>query len=478
MNKNKVVKSLIYKFIERILVKGLGLIISVVLARLLLPEEFGLIAIILVFMDIGQSFVQGGLNTALVQSKKTSRDDYSTVFILSECTACLIIILLWLISPLIDRYYDNIGLILPIRIYSFSLIFAAFNSIQIAKLQREMKFKEMMVCTLAATIISGILGIVTAICNFGIWALIMYYFSYTVISCITMMGVSKWYPKMVFSIIRAKELYSYGWKMLVSSVLCSLYNNLRSLIIGKIFSQSELGYYNRGQQFPDIIGSTLDVSIQSVMFPILSDVQENRDAIKKMLRKSISFGSFIIFPTMLGLLVVSKPLILVLLTDKWLPCVIYMQIICLGNVTIPLVSSNLVAIKATGRSDVYMKLEFVRRVMMLTILIISLVFFRSVKSIAYGYAISSWCDFLIITIVANKMFDYGLKEQMYDIWKNLIASVMMAFIIYAIGKIYVNNLLLLFVQVIAGVIIYIIISKCLKSEELLYVIQLKNKYIK
>lgn len=478
MRRQSVIKSLAFKFTERVIVKALGLIISIVLARLLAPEQFGLIAIVLVFIDLSQTFVQGGLNTALVQNKDTSEDDYSTVFYISLIVAIALIGALWGVAPFIDKYYDNIGLVSPLRIYSFALVFSAINSIQVAKMQREMKFKQMMICTTVATILSGCIGIFAAYNGCGIWALIAYYFSNTIVSCITMLKYSDWRPKLVFSKKRAAVLYAYGWKMLVSSVLCSLYNNLRSLVIGKMFSQKQLGYYNRGQQFPDIIGNTLDVSIQSVMFPVLSSVQDDKLQVKALLKKSIALGSYIIFPAMCGLAGIAQPLVSVLLTDKWLPCVIFLQIIAIGNTTIPLTSSNLVAIKSIGRSDVYMKLEIVRRIAMLMILAISALVFKSVLVIAYGYVFSSFLDYLIIGYVTKKLIGYGILQQIKGFWKSAVAAVIMFIVIRNFQYLHVSSILILIIQVASGTFIYLIITKLLKSEELDSIITLiKSKFV-
>ena len=233
MNKGKVISSLVFKFVERLAVKGIGLVIGIILARLLAPELFGLVAIISVFINLAQTFVQSGLGTALVQNRTADEKDYSTVFYLSTGIAVLMIAVLFAIAPLVGRYYDNAALIWPLRVYSFSLLFGALNSVQNAKLQREMQFRVMMRCNLIATIISGAIGVAAAFLGAGLWALVIYYFSNQVIVAVCMLVAQRWYPKWMFSVKRAKELFGFGWKMLVSALLCSLYNDIRSLIIGK-----------------------------------------------------------------------------------------------------------------------------------------------------------------------------------------------------------------------------------------------------
>lgn len=464
MKKGKIVSSLTFKFMERLLVKGLGLIISVILARLLSPTEFGEIAIIMVFINLCLTFVQSGLNTALIQSKETKKEDYSTVFYISLSVAVLLVVILCIVAPWVGKYYDNERLILPLQVYSLSLVFAAFNSVQVAKMIKEMAFKEMFVCTLLACILSGIFGVSLAFYGAGIWALVGYYFSNTVISCVTMIFAAKWLPGLVFSIRRAKELFSYGWKMLVSAFLCSLYADIRTLIVGKMFSSADLGYYNRGQQFPDILSNTLDNSMQSVMFPVIAEAQDNSEKVKDMLKKTVAFGTALIMPVMIGLAAVSESFIEVLLTEKWLPCVEYMQILCLGYAVLSIESSNLVAIKAIGRSDVYMKLEAVRRVVMLLILLVSVFCFRTVYAIALGFAISTWVDVLIISIPTKRLLNYGIVEQIKDTWKIMIASLIMGGVVILVGFLSLPTIVLLGVQIIVGIITYVFLTILLNRE--------------
>ena len=475
MEQKKIISSLTYKFIERISVKALGLIISIVLARLLAPNDFGQLAIITVFINLSQTIIQGGFNTALVQSKSIEENDYSTVFYISAFASVLFIIALYFGAPFIADYYESNELVWPLRVYSFTLIFAAFNSIQVAKLQREMKFKSMMFSSLMATVISGMIGILLSYMGFGIWALVMYNFSYIVFSCVTMLFSTKWLPKLIFSIERAKKLFSYGWKMLVSAILCSVYTDIRTLIVGKKFSTEDLAYYNRGQQFPGTVSNTLDSSIQSVMFPAMSSFQDNIEHVKSILRRSMTLGTLVIVPIMMGLAVTSETVIYILLGEKWLPCVFYMQIICLAEASMPLTSSNLVAIKSIGRSDVYMKLEIVRRVVMIFILLISVFCFNSVQAIVVGYLISSWIDYLIIVIPVKKLLKYGFGAQVKDIWKIILASVCMSIAVYTISFFELQIILELIIQIIVGTIAYLLMCWLLKIDSFVY---LKKQLIK
>ena len=475
----KIISSLFYKFVESFAVKGIGLLISIVLARLISPEDFGQIAIITVFINLSTTFIQSGLNSALIQKKDVEERDYSTVFYISISTAILIIGLLYICSPVIADYYNSDALILPLRIYAFSLLFGAFNSVQIAKLQREMKFKLMMYCNLISTVVSGIVGIGAAFFDLGIWALVIYYFSHTAVSCITMIFISRWLPRFVFSVRRTKVLFSYGWKILVSSLLCTLYYDVRSLIIGKKFSTKLLGFYNRGQQLPNIVSHTTDTAIQSVMFPTLSYYQDDKTQLKMMLKRSMTTGSLIIFPAMAGIAAVAESLITILFGKQWLNSVIYMQIICIAEAQFPITSSNLIAIKSLGRSDIYMKLEVIRRITMIIILVISVVCFNSVKAIAIGYAISTWIDVVIVTIPMKKIIGYGIIEQTRDIWKIILTSIIVFFATMLVGKFITTLMLRLCLQIIIGVVMYILLCYLLRIESFNYILKIikafKNK---
>ena len=463
MDKKKIISSLIYKFIERLSVKGLGLVISIVLARMLATESFGQIAIMNVFISLSQVIVEGGFTTALVQRKDVTERDYSTVFFINMGLAAVCFLVLQISAPLISRYYAQ-DITLPLQVYSVTVFFNAFNALQLARMQKRMEFRKIMVCSLIATVISGSAGIAGAYLGLGLWALILYNMMNGIIVCVTAAFAEKWLPKFEFSLHRAKILFSYGWKMFVSAVLCSLYADVRSLVIGKKYSGNDLAYYNRGQQFPQVISHTLDSAIQSVMFPTMAEVQDRKKKLAGILRRAETMGAYVIIPVMLGLAAVSEPVVRLLLTDKWLPCVPYMQWLCIGNAAVPIISSNLIAIKASGRSDIYMRLEMIRRVVMLAILMVSIFAFRSVEAIAVGFGISSWVDAVISMVPAKRLLDYGVGKQLADLWKIILAAVMMFAVVEIMNLLGWSELILLPAQITVGVLAYIGAGFALRLE--------------
>ncbi len=478
MNQDRVASSFIFKFIERLAVKGIGLVISVLLARMLDPEVFGLLAIINVFVNLAQTFVQTGLGTALVQNRTTREDDYSTVFYLSFGIAAVLTAALWVAAPFIGSYYQSDLLVWPLRVMGLSLLFAAFNSVQTAKLQREMRFKVMMHCNLLATVISGALGLAAAWLGWGLWALVVYHLSHVVAVSLCMLAVEKWLPRWVFSWQRAKVFFGYGWKLLASGLLCSLYYDIRALIVGKRYSTADLAYYNKAQQYPDLIARTLNESIQAVMLPVMASAQEDQERLNRILLRSISSAMFVVVPSMLGLAAVSDTLIPLLLTDKWAACVPLLKIFCLGNLMIPLQSSNLSLLKATGRSDVYMKTEIVRRVVMIATLLVTVFVFDSVTAIAIGYAAGYWLDAWIIVAQVKKLTGVGFARQLAACWKTFLAAALMAAAVYPLGLLPLGGVAKLAVQVIAGVAVYGLTCLLTKNEALAQAKSIAAKFFK
>jgi len=468
MEQRKVISALLYKFIERLAVKGIGLVISVLLARLIAPETFGLLAIITVFVNIAQAFVQSGLGMALVQNRTTKEEDYSTVFLFSIVMALVLVVGLYFIAPAVAWLYHDTVLIWPLRILSLSLLFGALNSVQNAKLQREMRFSIMMRCNLASTVVSGVAGVVAAYLGAGIWALVIYSLLNSIIATFLTGIAGKWHPRLQFSMERMRTFWGFGWKMLVSGLLCTIYNDVRTLIVGKKYSTTDLAYYNRGYQFPEIIATTLDNSVQTVMLPVMAAEQDAREKFNKILLRALSMSMFIVAPVMLGLGSVARTFIPLLLTEKWVQSVRLMVVFCFSFLTVPVMMTNLTALKAMGRSDIYMKTEGVRRVVMLAVLLTSVFLFDSVMAIAIGFLISSFIDILIIIEAVKKQTGVGFKEQTLALWKSLASAGIMAVVVFAMNRLVIPAIIRLLLQVAAGCAIYILCSIVLKNEAYLY----------
>ncbi len=457
MSSKKVLSSLAYKFTEKIFAKLIGFVIGVLLARLLAPEVFGVVAIITAITAFLKTFVDSGLNTALIQSKNADSKDYSTVFYISLGIAAGCYLLLFFFAPLITDFYEIPEYLLHFRILALTLLVSAFASIPIAKLTRELQFRKMLFCQLLATVISGALGVGMAFAGYGMWALIVYYLSDSVLACIFFLFAAKWYPTWAFSKRRAKELFSYGYKILTSGVLCSLFYNIRTFIIGKQYTKSELGVYSRGDQIPSIISTTVDNTFTSVMLPFYSAKQDEPSEIKRMLSKTISLNSYLNIPAMIGLAIIAPALVVLLYTQKWEACIPFLQLMALANISTSVTSPCLTAIKAIGRSDIFFKLEMVRRIFMIAILIAS-VFFGSLYAIAIGWVVSCFIDVFVIIVPTKRLIGYSVRDLFFDICPTLLVSLIMGAIVWLVGCINISNILVLLLQCFTGVVVYILLS--------------------
>lgn len=475
MEKNrKILASLIWKFSERTGVQGVQFVIQIILARLLSPKDYGVIAIIMIFIALANVFIQSGFSTALIQKKDTDELDYSSVFYLSLGLAGVLYIVLYLCAPMIANFYKMNELTNILRVLSLTLFLGAFNSIQNVFIAKTFDFKKQFFSSLIGIICSGILGIVLAYKGFGVWTLVYQQLMNQLLICLVLFIMVKWRPKFLFSLKRIKKLFVFGSKLLLSSLLDTLYMNLTSLVIGKFYSPAMLGYYNRGNQFPQLIVSNFNGAIQSVMFPTLAAEQHNKIRVKEIVRRSIVTSSYIVFPLMIGLIVVSEPLIKLLLTDKWLDCIPYLRIFCLSYALWPIHTANLQAINAIGRSDIFLKLEIVKKIIGLIILIISLKY--GAFAIAVGVLTSGVLASFINGYPNKKLLDYGYLEQMKDILPSLILSLIMGLVIMILSKFNLSDLTLILFQILVGIVVYLGLSYSLKLECFMYILKtLKRK---
>lgn len=480
--KSSVITSLIWKFLERIGTQGVQFIVAIVLARLLSPADFGLIALVTVFVTIANVFVQSGLNTALIQKKNADNLDFSTVFYSCLALAVLLYLGLFFGAPIIAQFYNNqVELIPVIRVLGLMLPLGALNAIQEAYVARNMMFKKLFYRSIGAIIPAGIIGVVCAYLGFGIWSLVAQQLSNAFLICVIMWFTVKWRPSLSFSFERWKGLFSFGWKLLCSALLDTFYRNIRDLVIGKLFTPADLGFYNRGDQFPKIIIANINSSIQSVLLPSLSTVQDDRARLKSLARRSIKTSSFLILPMMTGLAAVAKPLTLVVLGEKWLPAVPFIQICCFSYAFWPIHTTNLSAINAVGRSDVFLKLEIIKKCYGLAVLALAIWLFRSPVGIAMSAAITAPLGSFVNAYPNKKLLNYGFIEQMKDFVPSFLLSLAMGGAVFFGGDFlteYLNlaPVLLLIVSVIAGFLLYLGLAKVLHFECLDYLIKTMKEF--
>ena len=456
--RNEVSRGLFWKLLERFGVSGAQFILQIILARLLDPEHYGALSIMVIFTTLATVFIQTGFNTALVQSKDVDEDDYSSVLWVSVGIAVIMYAIIFAVSPVIAIFYDMPYIVAPMRVLALMLFPGALNSVQLAKVSRTMDFRKVFYSNVGAVVFSGVTGIIIALLGGGLWALVAQSTINVLVACLIMRFTVKIRIRLVCNIKRVSKLFSFGWKLLVSTLIDTLYQDLRSLVIGKKYDSSTLGYYNRGKQFPHFIIAAVNGAVQSVMLPAMSAEQDDKTKVKAMARNSIMMSSYIIFPIMAGLAAVATPLVSVLLTDKWLPCVPYLQIYCFTMAFYPVHSCNLQAINAIGRSDMFLRLEIIKKSYGIIALIIAVVFFDSPLAIALTGVFTTFISSFVNAFPNKKLIGYSYFEQMRDILPSMLVSIIMLVAVFAVGLLDVAPILLLLIQVVVGVLVYLLLS--------------------
>lgn len=474
--KSKVITSLIWKLLERSGTLGIQFIVLIILARLLSPEDYGMISLASIFIFIANVFIQGGFTTSLIQKKSADESDFSSVFYISLMVSILMYGILYFLAPMISDLLNYPHFKSIIRVLAVTLFFGAFNTIQSVLIARNMQFKKLFFSSLGAIFVSGLLGIALAYYGYGVWALVVQQITNQLLITLILWLTVKWRPKFVFSLIKLQDLFSFGWKLLISELIDTIYLHIRSLIIGLIFSPTMLGYYNKGKQFPSFIVTNINGSIQSVMLPVLSSQQENKKKIKAMVRRSIVTSSFIVFPMMVGLAIISETLIKVLLTDKWLPAVPFLVIYCASYALWPLNTANLQAINALGRSDIFLKLEILKKVISIIILIITL--FYNAYTIALGALLSGIISSFINAYPNKRLLDYSYREQIKDVVPSILNSLAMGAIVYSLKLLTLLDIHILLLQIFIGFISYITFAKIFKLECYIYLVDISKDIIK
>lgn len=467
--RTNIINSLFWKFLERGGTQGIQFLVQLLLARILTPEDYGTIALIIIFIQISNVFIQSGFNTALIQKSDADDIDFSSVFYLSLFVSLIIYIILFFTAPSIAVFYDKPIVSPVLRVLGVTLFFGAINSIQNAIIAKTMQFKKLFYSSLISILVSSILAILAAYNGLGIWAIVIQQLTLQILITVVMWFTVKWRPKLLFSFEKLSNLFSYGSKILASSLIETLYNNIRGLVIGKIYNPSVLGYYNRGQQFPSVIITNINGTIQSVMLPVLSAEQSDLKKVKSLVRRSISVSSFLVFPLMIGLAVIAEPLIVLVLTDKWLPAVPFLQIYCISYAVWPLHTANLQAINALGRSDIFLKLEILKKVIGIIILLFSVKY--GVYAIAFGEVFISLLSTLINAYPNKNLLKYGFKEQFSDILPSLIISIFMGLVVYYVGRLLAITFISMLLQIFIGILFYIFMAKLLKVSVFNYIVE-------
>jgi O-antigen/teichoic acid export membrane protein len=469
--RKKTISGALWKFCERVLSQVVNFIVSIILARLLLPEDYGIIALVSVFIAICDKLAVSGFATSLIQKKDADNLDFSTVFFFSLGMSLLLYALLFFGAPLIADFYsayDRELLIAVIRVMGIQVIVTAILSVQSAYISNTMQFRKTLPSTLTASILSAAVGIWMAYAGYGVWALV----AQSGLNLFTIMMVLwftvQWRPNFAFSTTRFKSLFSYGWKIFTASIIKVLYNDLRSLVIGKFYTSADLAYYNKGQSFPQLIETNVSGTIESVLFPAISKRQTSKEDMLAILRRAIKTSTFILMPLLAGLAAVAEPLISILLTDKWLPSAPFMQVICFTFMMMPIEIDNLQAIKAMGRSDIALKLEIIKKIIGVFLLIVSIPF--GVMAIAISMLLGAIINAVVDAVPNKRLLGYGVGRQFLDVLPSLLMSAVMFACVYPLSALPLGHMPVLAIQIVVGVVVYVLLSLMSKNESMRYIL--------
>ena len=471
----KVIGNFIWRLLERFGAQGVTLVVSIVLARLLNPEVYGTIALITVFTSLLHVFIDSGLGTALIQKKDADDLDFSSVFFFNMLMCIVLYVGLFFAAPFIATFYELPELTAIVRVLGLTLIISGVKNIQQAYVSRNMLFKKFFFATLGGTIGAAVVGITMAYLGFGVWALVAQYLFNATIDTIVLWITVKWRPKMMFSFERLKSLLGFGSKLLGVSLITTIYNDIRQILIGKLYTTSDLAFYNKAKQFPALFDTNINTSIDSILLPTMSKEQDDVNAVKAITRRSIKTSTYIMAPILIGLAMCGDAFIELLLTAKWLPCVPYMRIFCVTYIFTPMFTANYNAYKALGRSDLYLKVSIISKVFGLIILIVTLPF--GVMIMAYGLLASNFASQLVCTYPNRKLLKYTYGEQLLDILPNLALAVFMGAVVYAVELLPFNAVLTLIIQIPLGVAVYLLGSMVFRLESYEYVMSSAKRFV-
>lgn len=475
--RNKTISGVIWKVLENGGNQGIRLIISVILARMLDPENYTTLTLLLIFVTYADVFVKRGFATALIQKKDADNVDFSSAFWVMLALAGGFYALLFFSAPFISSFFEETLFTPALRVVSLSLFTGAFNAVQGAIVQRKLEFRKFCIAALGATLISGAVGIYMAYSGYGVWALVAQNILASIINMTLLWLLDRWKPSFVFSMERVKSLFGFGWKLLASSLLESGYRSLAQLVVAKRYIGESLAFYNRGKQFPDMIGQSLNSTMLAVLFPAYSRHQDDQTRLREMVRKTNRSTSLMIFPMMAGLATIAPLFINVLLTEKWMPAVPFLQLFCLEAAFYPMEATDLQAINAIGRSDIYLRTEIIKKVFGILVLAVSVLAFTSPIAIAWAVVSTALFSMVVTMVYMKRLFGYGWGAQIWDMTPPVLLSAVMALAVYGASFLPVGDLPKLIIQIVCGVAVYIALAVLLKLESFRYLWQAMKSYL-
>lgn len=465
--KKKTIAGMFWRFAERILAQGVNVFVSIILARILMPEEYGIVAITLIIINILNVLVTSGFGTALIQKKDADDVDFSTMFYTGIVISVVLYGIVFLLAPLIANIY-KVPITTMVRVITLRLPVAAINSVQQAYVSKKLMFRKFFFVTLVGTVISAFVGIGMALNGFGAWALVGQYLTNVSIDTFMLFLTIEWRPKLVFSFARMKSLLAYSWKVVATSFIGTVCNQLKGLLIGIKYMPADLSYSSQGEKVPSFLAGNVESTLDSVLFPAMALFQEDNNKMKAVVRRSMRTSAYVIMPLMIGLAAVSENLVVLLLSEEWLDSVPYMKIACLQHAFGMMGIVNLQALKAIGRSGALLKLEFIKKPFYFIILLVTM----QISPLAM--AVGTACYALIASVINArpniKFLNYTLKEQIMDIGIPVLLSMLMYAVVENTRNIlFFNTFIILIIQIVVGIMFYVCVSKIFHIESFDYI---------
>ena len=462
--KKKTVKGVAWTSLDQVTTLGFGFVIGVILARLLSPSDYGLLAMIGVFNAIAIAFISSGFGNALIRKPDLIDDDNTTAFIFNIVAGLVLYAVIWLIAPWVAVFYDKPILKSLLRAEGILLIIISFKIVQNSQLSRALNFKAKTIINLSSLVIAGVVSILAAYKGFGVWSLVIQHLMGGLIELVLLWIISPWRPRGKWNKKSFRYLWGYGSKLLASGLLNTVYGNIYPIVIGKFYSAADLGQYTRAKQYAGLPSGTLTGVIQQVTFPVLSQIQEDTERLAYSYRRMLRFTVFLVFPIMIGMAVLAHPLVISLVTDKWAQSVPYLQVICFASMWYPVHAINLNLLQVKGRSDLFLRLEIIKKA------IITVAIFICVPFGIIGICIGSVCTSLICLVIntyyTGKLIHVGFIRQMLDMTPTLLASFTMGAIIYFVVMSFDNDITKLAIGIPLGMVIYMAIAKVFRMPEL------------
>jgi len=475
--KEATVTSLLWKVMERGGNAVVQMAVQVVMARLLAPEQFGALAVMLVFVNLGNVIVQSGLNTALIQSPEADDADFSTVFWMSLAVSVALYAAIFLAAPSVAAFYAMPGIVWPLRALGLLLVVSAYNSVQVAKVTRDLQMRKVFRATMASVIFSAVSGIGAAVAGAGLWALVAQQLSYQLVNCVVLAFQVDWKPRMVFRAERARELFGFGWRLLASGLLEQGYQSLADLVVGKRFSPARLGLVSQGKKYPQAVGSMLDGAIQPVMLSAVSRVQDDRARVKRLVRRALKTSTFLIAPAMTLFACCAPSLVPALLGPQWAEAVPFMQVYCMVYALLPIHTTNLQALNGMGRSDLFLRLELVKKAYGIAALLFCALVLNDVRALVMSYLVTGVLSTFVNAWPNKRVIGYSYAEQVRDIAPAFLLSGAAALTAGLVGSAGLGAWVTVLAQAGAFVLVYLGLAAALRLEAFTYLLRTARGFV-